>query len=243
VQEARTGFRIGSIDTISVCSINNGDDPHDQSDALGVHSLDHIALVVPDLAKASDFYSAFGLDVHAERQFMGSTHSDLPSGGSWSKVAPSGCTICRSEYSKRTFRASKALDKQVCRFSRRRRQLPATACGSATRWHVVELKVAQKTSPPQKSSPNSHLAPGNGRRTEAQQAPLVRPARLAHCLVFTRSVPEALSFTAVLWDCASRIAPATISLHARSPCSDHHLIAFARSHAPGLHHCAWTFAR
>ena len=31
--------------------------------ALGVHSIDHFGLQVPDLAVAKDFYTAFGLDV------------------------------------------------------------------------------------------------------------------------------------------------------------------------------------
>ena len=31
--------------------------------ALGVHSLDHFALVVPDLEEARRYYSSFGLDV------------------------------------------------------------------------------------------------------------------------------------------------------------------------------------
>jgi catechol-2,3-dioxygenase len=33
---------------------------------LGVHSLDHFALTVPDLAEAAAFYTTFGLDVRPE---------------------------------------------------------------------------------------------------------------------------------------------------------------------------------
>ena len=31
--------------------------------ALGIHSLDHFVLTVPDLAQAQAFHKAFGLDV------------------------------------------------------------------------------------------------------------------------------------------------------------------------------------
>jgi hypothetical protein len=33
---------------------------------LGVHSIDHFHLMVPDAAKAAEFYGAFGLDVRSE---------------------------------------------------------------------------------------------------------------------------------------------------------------------------------
>jgi len=45
--------------------------PHSASnrraDVLGVHSLDHFSLTVPDLAQAQKFYTSFGLDVRNAR--------------------------------------------------------------------------------------------------------------------------------------------------------------------------------
>ena len=38
---------------------------------LGVHSLGRFNLTVPDLAKAQDFYTAFGLDVREEGNNLG----------------------------------------------------------------------------------------------------------------------------------------------------------------------------
>jgi hypothetical protein len=34
-----------------------------RADVVGIHSLDHFSLSVPDLAQAQAFYTAFGLDV------------------------------------------------------------------------------------------------------------------------------------------------------------------------------------
>ena len=43
----------------------------DRSAGLGVHSLDHFVLAVPDLAPAQRFYSDFGLDVEAAGDALG----------------------------------------------------------------------------------------------------------------------------------------------------------------------------
>src|SRR5579862_1755676 len=42
-----------------------------RADELGVHSLNHFALEVPDLAKAQDFYGAFGLEVCVQGSQLG----------------------------------------------------------------------------------------------------------------------------------------------------------------------------
>lgn len=38
---------------------------------LGVHSLDHFSMMVPDLEQARTFYQTFGLDVRQECQGLG----------------------------------------------------------------------------------------------------------------------------------------------------------------------------
>ena len=50
------------------------DSPSLKAAALGVHSLDHFALTVPDLEVARDFYSAFGLDVRPAGNEIGRAH-------------------------------------------------------------------------------------------------------------------------------------------------------------------------
>ena len=42
--------------------------PATDQPGLGVHSLDHFVLAVPDLAPAQRFYSDFGLDVDGRRR-------------------------------------------------------------------------------------------------------------------------------------------------------------------------------
>src|ERR1700735_4616957 len=40
------------------------------SGELGVHSLDHFALAVPDIGEASRFYTAFGLELRSDGNLM-----------------------------------------------------------------------------------------------------------------------------------------------------------------------------
>ncbi|MEF9602180.1 VOC family protein [Paracoccus sp. PXZ] len=75
---------------------------------------------------------------------------------------------------------------------------------------------------------------------QRSQAPVVRPRRLAHLLVFTPSVPESIAF----YSCnlglriSDRSGDGICFMHGIHG-SDHHLIAFVKSSAPGLHHCFW----
>jgi len=45
--------------------------PTTDRDTVGVHSLDHFVLAVPDLKPAENFYKSFGLDVRADGNTLG----------------------------------------------------------------------------------------------------------------------------------------------------------------------------
>jgi catechol 2,3-dioxygenase len=106
----------------------------------------------------------------------------------------------------------------------------------------IEIRVAPKYSPATKpqcefvSSPEGE--PGAPKRSAA---PPVRPTRLSHCLTFTRSVPRSIEFytRGLGLKLSDRCGDDIAFLHGIHG-SDHHLVAFARSEAPGLHHSAWT---
>ena len=66
------------------------------------------------------------------------------------------------------------------------------------------------------------------------------PRRLAHILMFTRDVRKAIEFyTRVLGLRLSDHSGDNIAFLHGIHGSDHHLIAFARSDAPGIHHFSW----
>ena len=68
----------------------------------------------------------------------------------------------------------------------------------------------------------------------------VTPRRLAHVLLFTRDVEKAVQFytQALGLRLSDRSGEGVAFLHGIHG-SDHHMIAFVKSSAPGLHHLSW----
>ena len=72
------------------------------------------------------------------------------------------------------------------------------------------------------------------------QAAAARPQRLSHLLLFCTDVPRALAFyTQVLGLRLSDRSQDLIAFSHGAHCSDHHLLAWVKSEAPGLHHSIW----
>jgi len=216
-----------------------------KSPELGVHSLDHFALEVPDLDEAARFFRAFGLDVRTQGDTLGLYTFGQPH--RWAMVLPGE----RKRLHHLSFGAFAA---DLPRF---RAQLessgiepgnPPKGIDAPGLWVTdpdgikIEICVAPKGSPATKppcefvSSPGGR--PGAPKRSAA---PLVKPTRLSHCMTFTRNVPRSIEFytRALGLKLSDRCGDDIAFLHGIHG-SDHHLIAFARSEAPGLHHSAWT---
>jgi catechol 2,3-dioxygenase len=71
------------------------------------------------------------------------------------------------------------------------------------------------------------------------RAPLVRPRRLSHMLMFTPNVDQAIDFySRNLGLRLSDRSDAVAFMHGIHG-SDHHILAFGKSEAPGMHHCSW----
>jgi catechol 2,3-dioxygenase-like lactoylglutathione lyase family enzyme len=106
---------------------------------------------------------------------------------------------------------------------------------------LLEIRVAEKSSPNEKSPVSN--PPGAAAKANApsrSKAPLVRPRRLAHILVFTRDIPKAIEFyhNVLGLRLSDRSGDMIAFMHGIHG-SDHHMIAFVRSEAPGLHHLSW----
>jgi catechol 2,3-dioxygenase-like lactoylglutathione lyase family enzyme len=211
---------------------------------LGVHSLDHFGLVVPDINEAGCFYSAFGLDVRNEDKHMALyTNNNTQR---WGQLIE-GESKHLHHLSFGVFEDDLERFKQHIERRRGRLLDPPSGIESNGLWFhdpdgtLIELKVALKSSPGQKSPVEfTSASAGKAGAPKRSQAPFVRPSRLVHCLVFTRDVSAAVSFYSdVLGLRLSDRSGNNVAFMHGIHGSDHHLIAFARSHAPGLHHCAW----
>ncbi len=218
--------------------------PSRRPNALGVHSLDYFALAVPNLEEARRYYAAFGLDVreHGDALHLytyGNPHR-------WG-VLTEGPRKALQHVSFAIFgddveRFNTHL--QACGITRLD---PPPGAESNGFWFrdpdgtLVELKVAEKSSPNAKSPASLDSVPANQRGAAMRGgSALVQPRRMAHVLLFARDVPRTIAFYSRalglrLSDEAGGVIAFLHGVHG----SDHHMVAFAKSDGPGFHHCSW----
>jgi len=105
---------------------------------------------------------------------------------------------------------------------------------------TIEIRIAEKSSPNEKSSfENPSAGPRVQSAPSSSKKPIVRPRRLAHMLVFTRDIPQAIKFySRVLGLRVSDRSGDMIAFMHGIHGSDH-MIAFMKSEGPGLHHLSW----
>lgn len=211
-----------------------------------VHSIDHYALMVPDLPLARHFHEAFGLTVEDE-------------GHGLALRARDGHVSARLHAGPRKALAYLSFNCYAGDLAAIRAQLEqagvATAAGvpHATAegiWfhdadgNLIQVKAGPKITPDAKSPLDDiHVqADARGARFRSQVAQ-VRPRRLSHVLLFTPDVSRALAFyeKTLGLRLSDRSGDGIAFTHAPHGC-DHHLVAFARSSARGWHHSAWDVA-
>jgi catechol 2,3-dioxygenase len=107
--------------------------------------------------------------------------------------------------------------------------------------NLLEIRVAPKTSPNEKSVFSAvSSGPGVQAAPYRSKAPVVRPRRLAHVLIFSTDVPRATNFySRVIGLRMSDYSGDGIAFMHGIHGSDHHMMAFAKSNGPGLHHLSW----
>ena len=211
---------------------------------LGVHSMDAFNMVVPNLRLAEDFYKTFGLDVREEGESLG-----LYTFGNAHRWA----SISESSRKKLNFLSFGVFEEDLEPIKRRVESFgiklldPPKGFDSNGIWFydhndvLIEVKVAEKTSPDEKQPfAMTSCAPGVPGAPQRSKASKVRPHRMAHVLVFTADVPKAIDFYSRVLGLrlSDRSGDGICFMHGIHG-SDHHLVAFAKSSAPGLHHCSW----
>jgi len=215
-----------------------------RSNALGVHSLNRFVFTVPDLARAEEFYRSFGLDVRSEGNRL-----DLYTHGHphcWGSVYANG------QPKRLQYLSFAAYPDDFAALAERVRGAGAAdphplsdGQGAWTRdadGTAIQVVVGPKVSPATKTAfqPLPPPPPGKGAAPGRSAASPVRPRRLSHVLLFSRDVPAQSAFYERvlglrLSDRSGDIIAFLHGVHA----SDHHLLAFAKSEAPGLHHSSW----
>lgn len=212
--------------------------------ALGVHSIDHFALVVPDLQEEARFLKAFGLEVQEEQGRL-----LLRAAGSqqvWGVIL-AGQRKQLAYVSMACYPEDLEGIRQQVAAAGGAFALPHPAGNAQGFWfrdpegQLFQVQAAPKNQPDQKSAMPDLSIPSNVRGAPARsKAPLSRPTRLSHMALFTSDVTRSLDFHiralgVRLADRSGDIIAFTYGRHG----SDHHLLAFLAGGGPGLHHSSW----
>lgn len=219
--------------------------PARRAGVTAVHSLYRVAFTVPDIAEAARFYKAFGLDV---RESLG--RIDLYTFGQphcWCSLFGNGAPKQLQYFSFGIFADDEAAFRE--RIAR-----AGIACAphplsdGKGLWLMdpdgvpVQLMVAPKSTPDTKSVPvvAAPVAPGQGAAPARSKVTPTRPRRLSHALRFTPDVNRMVKFHADMYGIrlSDHSGEGIAFLHSAHG-SDHHLVAFAKSQGPGLHHLSW----
>lgn len=215
-----------------------------RNNALGVHSLHRFVFTVPDLAPAETFYRAFGLDVRREGDRL-----DLYAHGHphcWGSVHANGAPK-RLQYL--SFAAyPDDFDALAQRLRAAGAAEPHPLSDGAGVWTrdpdgtPLQVVAGPKVSPAMKSQATEvpPPPPGKGAAPARSTAAPVHPRRLSHVLLFSPDVPRQVAFYERVLGLRLSDRSADIIAFLHGPhASDHHLVAFAKSGAPGLHHSSW----
>ena len=211
---------------------------------LGIHSIDHFAIQVPDLEVARSFYDDFGLDVREEGNEL----------GLYVQGQAHRCARVTAGAAKRlSYISFGAYADDMPRFEQRLQELgvkrtdPPAGLESNGIWFrdpwgvLLEIKVAEKSTPTEKAQVTSTVVGPNQRGAYIRaETPRIRPRRFSHMLIFTPDPMAAIRFysQAVGLRLSDEAGGAVAFMHGVHG-SDHHLLALAPSSAPGLHHSSW----
>jgi|SRR5579862_3277380 len=219
--------------------------PDRRRDVLGVHSLDHFALEVSDLAEAQHFFERFGLLARPADRGLGlHTHSHDHRWG----------TIIEGSRGKRLRHLSfgvfaddfERFDAHLAAAGTRRIGPPDESEANGI-WFEgfdglpLNLRIAEKSSPEAKSSFSFHsTGPGESGAIPNSKAPRVLPRRLSHVMLFTTNVSKAIEFYTRLLGLrlSDRSGDVVAFLHGPHG-SDHHMLAVCSSDHSGMHHASW----
>ncbi len=212
---------------------------------VGIHSVNRFVYTVPDLAVAEKFYMTFGLEVKrtpksVQLYTFGNPHC-------WAEIFEAG-ELKRLQYvSYGIFAEDEAAFRERIAKGGLASAPHPLSDGSGL-WlrdpdgYPIQLVVAPKVSPSAKSEPTvvPPVPPGAGAAPARSKHGLVHPRRLSHILRFSPDVLAMVRFhEEVLGTRLSDRSGEGIAFVHGLHGSDHHLVAFAKSHAPGLHHASW----
>jgi catechol 2,3-dioxygenase-like lactoylglutathione lyase family enzyme len=215
-----------------------------KASALGVHSLDHFSISVPDLQVAQTFYHAFGLDVRMDEAQIrlytfGNAHL-------WGLITKAPRKVVRYVSFGAFANDLPAFKSRLEERAIRLLDPPFEAVDSGFWFRdpaglLVQIRAAERSAAAWKSPVDSVSVPEGVRGAPMRGGTAsVRPRRMSHALFFTPDVTEAIGFYTDVLGLRLSDHPGPVAFLHSMHGSDHHLIAFAEScKGIGYHHSAW----
>jgi catechol 2,3-dioxygenase-like lactoylglutathione lyase family enzyme len=210
-----------------------------------IHSIDHFALIVPSVPEAANFFSAFGLQVSATQEglWLRASASDHV----WATILPGDSrhlgyltlNCYEHDFDALVLQATEAGAKGA--WSHPRARYEDGAWFHDPDGNLIQLRTGPKTTPnarePEAPPPRANVERGVLGRASARR---VAPTRLSHVLLFASDVEAQVRFyeRAFGLGLSDKSKGIIAFMHGRHG-SDHHLLAFAKSHGRGWHHASW----
>jgi catechol 2,3-dioxygenase-like lactoylglutathione lyase family enzyme len=214
--------------------------PQKRAGALGVHSIDHFAVQVPDVAVARAFYEAFGLDVKDEDDGLalyarGNAHC-------WARFTKGPVKqlshLCFGIYAEDEAALAARLDSNGVK------RIDGVGEGIWIEGFdglPINIRVADKCSPDGKTQFETiSTNAGQSGAVFNSAAPKVHPRALSHFAIYTSDVIAATAWyeTHLGLRLSDGSGPVVAFLHGPHG-SDHHLLALVGSTHRGMHHSSW----
>ena len=217
--------------------------------ATAIHSLDRFVFSVPKLADAKRYFTDFGLDVREvgnrlDLYTFGHPHrwGSLYESGKKKKLEYLALGVYAEDYEP----LKRHLEKKEVKFVDPHPQVDQQGFWVRDPDGILlQVVVAEKSSPNVKSEQFGPLymknRAGIGIGYNRGSVKQVRPTRLTHALLFCSDVPRSLRFysEAMGMRLSDHSGDGIAFMHGVHA-SDHHVLAFAKSDGPGLHHTSWV---
>lgn len=208
--------------------------------ALGVHSIDHFGLQLPDLEKARTFYEAFGLEVRDEGGGLALYAKGNPH--RWALVHEG--PVKQLQYLSFGIYGEDEADIDARFDALGIKRMQGRNDGQWIEGFdglPIQLVVAEKSSPSAKTrfEARSTAAAQSG-AVFTSAAPKVHPRTLSHFALFTTDVIAATDWYEKVLGLrlSDGSGPVVAFLHGAHG-SDHHLLALVGSTHRGMHHASW----
>jgi len=224
-----------------------------RDNVTAIHSASCFVFSVPDLTVAEKYFTAFGLRVQVDTDRLRLFTHFSPH--CWGQIFQAGTQKKLAYLTLGAYAQDiEALRAQVQAQGHALVDPHPMADNPSGFWvrdpdgTLLQIAVTEKVTPNEKTpvlgplyKPNPIAVPIGPMRGEMPQ---VRPLRMSHLLMFTTDVTRSVSFyeKALGLRLSDKSADIIAFMHGAHS-SDHHLLAFAKSSGPGLHHTSWTVER